>query len=66
MTPDSLTIRPQRYVYDNVEVVKTGRTAVKKLRSGTMDELFEITPIESIDGTWKKWVRLSELFEINT
>lgn len=54
----------KRYVYDNVEVVKTGRSAQKPLRSGKVDELFEITPVEHIDGTWKKWVREIELFEV--
>lgn len=59
-----LELTPQRYVYDNVEVVKTGRTAKKALRSGKVDELVEITPVESMDGTWKKWVRDVELFEV--
>lgn len=55
---------PQRYVYDNVEVVKTSRTAKKALRSGKVDELFEVTPVEAFDGTWRKWVREGELFEV--
>lgn len=54
----------KRYVYDNVEVIKTGRSAKKPLRSGKVDELFEITPVETMDGTWKKWVREIELFEV--
>lgn len=54
----------KRYVYDNVEVIKTGRSAKKPLRSGKIDELFEITPVETMDGTWKKWVREIELFEV--
>lgn len=64
MATDDLEIQPQRYVYDNVEVVKTGRTAKKALRSGKVDELFEVTPVEAFDGTWKKWVREGELFEV--
>lgn len=59
-----LELNPQRYVYDNVEVIKTGRMAKKPLRSGKVDELFEITPAEHMDGTWKKWVREIELFEV--
>lgn len=53
------------YVYDNVEVKKTGRTAEKALRSGKVDYLVEITPVDSLDGSWKKWVRDTELFEVN-
>lgn len=52
------------YVLDNVEVKKTGRTASKKLRSGKVDELFEVTPVDEKIGTWKKWVRDAELFEV--
>jgi hypothetical protein len=64
MPASELESQPQRYVYDNVEVIKTGRMAKKELRSGKVDELFEVTPVEAFDGTWKKWVRLSELFEV--
>lgn len=52
------------YVFDNVEVKKTGRTASKKLKSGKVDELFEITPVDEAVGRWKKWVRDAELFEV--
>lgn len=62
--PSEFELTPQRYVYDNVEVIKTGRMAKKPLRSGKVDELFEITPAETIDGAWKKWVREIELFEV--
>jgi peptidyl-tRNA hydrolase len=54
----------QTYVYDNLEVRKTGRTAKKVLRSNKVDELFEITPVDEKVGTWKKWVRDAELFEV--
>ena len=52
------------YVYDNIEVQKTGRTATKELKSGKTDKLFEVTPINSMNGQWKKWVRDEELFTI--
>jgi len=52
------------YVYDNVEVSKTGRTASKTLASGKEDVLFEITPVHQTTGMWKKWVRESDLFLI--
>lgn len=59
MTPEQ-----KNYVYENTEVKLTGRKASKELRSNRIDELFEITPVDSIVGTWKKWVRMSELFEV--
>lgn len=53
------------YVYDNTEVKKTGRTASKPLRSGKMDELIEITPVHTVIGMWKKWVREADLFVVD-
>lgn len=54
----------QTYVYENVEVRKTGRTAERPLKSGKVDVLFEITPVDEIIGRWKRWVRDAELFEV--
>jgi hypothetical protein len=54
----------QTYVYDNVEVEKTGRTAAKTLKSSKVDVLVEITPTNPTQGTWKKWVRETDLFEV--
>lgn len=53
------------YVYENAEVIKTGRTASKELRSGKVDVLYEITPKHSTTGQWRKWVKNSDLFEVN-
>ena len=55
----------QTYVYDNTEVKKTGRVASKQLKSGSVDQLVEITPSDPIIGAWKKWVREAELFEVS-
>lgn len=52
------------YVFENTEVKLTGRVARNTLRSGKIDEVCEITPVETIVGTWKKWVRLDQLFEV--
>lgn len=52
------------YVYDNVEVKLTGRKAQKTLPSGKSDVQLEITPVHTISGSWKKWVREKDLFEI--
>lgn len=52
------------YVLDNVEVRKTGRTAERKLKSGKVDHLLEVTPVNEHVGSWKKWVREEELFEV--
>ncbi len=60
-----MTDQVQTYVYENVEVKKTGRTAQKKLKSGSIDQLVEIAPIDTVIGSWKKWVREAELFEVS-
>jgi hypothetical protein len=58
------------YVYKETEVKLTGRTAekeIKGLRKGTPSRvavLHEITPVDSLNGSWKKWVQMVELFEI--
>lgn len=54
----------QTYVFENVEVKKTGRKAQNKLRSGKTDELVEVTPTDSTVGSWKKWVREDLLFTV--
>lgn len=61
-----------QYVYNGQVVKMTGRKARKdeaattttRRRTTTADELFEITPINSEDGSWKKWVRMNELYTI--
>ena len=61
------------YVYDNIEVKLTGRNAEKRIESKgssrraasvKVDTLHEITPAGSIAASWKKWVRMSDLYEI--
>jgi hypothetical protein len=54
----------QSYVHDGTEVVKTFKKAERKLKSGKIDQVVEITPKEPQQGTWKKWVREDELFEV--
>ena len=49
------------YIYENCEVVLTGRRATKQ---GTNLVLVEITPKDPNDGTWKKWVSEKVLFQI--
>ena len=53
------------WVHDGVEVVKTGRIAQNTTRSGKPLELVEVTPLDQrMVGTWKKWVKESELYEV--
>lgn len=58
------------YVYEGVEVILTGRHATKNLNSRRMstrnnpDVLHEIKPKSADNGTWTKWVRMVELYEI--
>lgn len=55
----------QTYVYDGIEVVLTGRTASKPLRSGKSDTVVEITPLTQQVGLWRqRWVRPAELYII--
>ena len=55
----------QSHVYENTEVVKTGRTASKQLRSGKAEILYEITPKSTMTGSWKKWVPDSALYIVD-
>lgn len=64
------------YVFENTEVVLTGRRAEreiphKRTRAGAggravprTDELVEITPEDKEDGSWKKFVRMTDLYKI--
>lgn len=52
------------FLHEDVEVEKTGRTATRKLRNNKVDERFEITPVDKMNGGWKKWVRESDLYTI--
>jgi len=54
------------YVYTDTEVRLTGRTAKRKGPGGKEQELVEITPSDEDNGTWKKWVPMSVLFEIQS
>jgi hypothetical protein len=54
----------KQYVLDNVEVRKTGRSAERTLTSGKIDVQVEVTPVHQTTGSWKKWVREKELFEV--
>jgi hypothetical protein len=55
------------YVYDNVEVRKTGRDAHRIIKtspggSGRILCLVEITPVKDFD--WVKWVAPDQLYEV--
>lgn len=61
------------YVYGSTEIKLTGRTAVRKIerksrRSGgtteRSDTVYEITPANPDMGSWTRWVRIEELYEI--
>lgn len=55
----------ETFVYDDVEVRKTGREAHKPVVGGKQITLCEITPNDPDTGTWKKWVNPSALFTID-
>jgi len=52
------------FVHNDAEIKLTGRVARRKGPGGKEMELVEITPIDEDNGTWKKWVPQSSLFEI--
>jgi hypothetical protein len=51
-------------VHEGIEVIKTGRLAERKLRSGKIDQLIEVTPKDTMVGSFKKWIHEEELFEV--
>jgi hypothetical protein len=53
----------ETYVYQDGEVKLTGRTAVKTSKM-TQLALYEITPANPDDGTWKRWVPFNVLYTI--
>jgi len=78
MTQEQQKEPTKTYVYNSVEVKLTGRVAKKdvevidrlKRRSEEGSKkvekvtLHEVTPSSTLDGSWKKWVTLEELFVI--
>lgn len=53
------------YVYEGTEVKKTGRVAIRKLRTGKELTQVEITPVDpSFD--WKKWIDESLLYVVQS
>ena len=65
------------YVYDNTEVKLTGRQAEKKTETKArgrradnggstvkIDTLYEITPAGAGEASWKQWVRMTDLYQI--
>jgi hypothetical protein len=63
----------QTYVYDGVEVKKTGRVAKRQIPAKTVRstrqitgqvELVEIKPIDEL-ADWKKWVRETDLYLVD-
>ena len=64
MSNDIEDANPVTYILDSDEVRKTGRVANKVLKSGKIDQLVEVTPTDQRVGSWSKWVRESDLFEV--
>ncbi len=52
------------FVYEGLEVKLTSRKANRTLKNNKIDEIYEITPANSEQGTWKKWIRKPDLYEI--
>ena len=54
----------ETFVFNEIEVAKTGRYATKDLLGGKKMVLFEVTPVNDWDGTWKKWAAANSLLPI--
>jgi len=52
------------YVLGDTEVRRTGREAVKPAPGGKKMIVVEVEPVHEYDGTWKKWVTPTSLFEV--
>jgi hypothetical protein len=57
-------MKEETFVFGEVEVRKTGRTATKPVVGGKLMVLVEITPVNSYDGDWKKFVNPNALLTI--
>jgi hypothetical protein len=55
------------YVYEGKEVVMTGRTASKTLRSGKISIIYEIRPanVPADQTMYNQWVAKDEVFEVD-
>lgn len=56
--------KEKTFVHEGIEVKLTGRKAKKELRGGQVDELVEISPADQHAPSFKKWVRMKELYEV--
>jgi len=58
------------FIHEGIEVRRTGRSAKKtgptttRRTAPTEIIIYEITPADAESGSWKKWVKLTDLFEI--
>lgn len=62
----------QTFVHEGVEVELTGRNAQRQTTRRTtrgsvprIEILVEIAPVDKETGSWKKWVKKEELYEIS-
>jgi len=56
--------KKKTYLLEDTEIILTGRKAQRTLRNSKIDERFEVRPADTINGSWKKWVRMTDLYEI--
>ena len=53
------------YIHRGIEVIMTGRTAVRETRKNKQDTLYEIKPYDIEDGSTCEWVRIKDIHEVN-
>lgn len=54
----------ETFVFGDIEVQKTGRSATRELPGNKKLVLVEITPVNTWDGSWKKWSNPAALLTI--
>jgi len=66
-----VTLDPREYVFHEFTVVLTGRLAKRNIETKSrrakepkIDVKYEITPANPTNGSWTKWVRMEDLYEI--
>jgi hypothetical protein len=64
-----MTSPKQTYIFQGVEVVMTGRIAIRETpttrgKQPIKTTLYEVTPADKEEGSWKRWAGLSDMYKV--